>query len=108
MRQRGERGLGGRGDDVGRTCGTKSLCGCDESGDGKALEFALQLVRGSEGELAHLGERLDARPAGRALGHDEDTDGLDGTVSLLAVPWARPDCAARAASTASRGSDLPP
>ena len=26
---------------------------------------------------------------------------------LLALPWARPDCAARAASTASRGSDLP-
>ena len=26
---------------------------------------------------------------------------------LLAVPWARPDRAARAASTASRGSDLP-
>ena len=26
---------------------------------------------------------------------------------LLAVPWARPDCAALAASTASRGSDFP-
>ena len=32
---------------------------------------------------AHLGERLDARPSGRALGHDEDPDGLDAAISGL-------------------------
>ncbi len=57
--------------------------GGHERGDGKTLEFALQLVRGAECELAHLGERLDARPAGRAFGDDENTDRLDRTVSAL-------------------------
>ena len=52
-------------------------------GDGEALESALQLVRGAEGELAHLGERLDPGPSGRALGHDEDTDRLDRAVPSL-------------------------
>ncbi len=30
--------------------------------------------------MAHLGQRLDPGPSGRALGHNEDPDGLDGTV----------------------------
>ena len=34
-------------------------------------------------EVAHLKERLDPGLSGRALGHDEDPDGLDGTVSGL-------------------------
>ena len=50
---------------------------------GKTLEAALQLVRSAEGELAHLGERLDPRSTGRALGDNEDADGLDGAVPAL-------------------------
>ena len=83
--QRGERRLGGRGHRIRRARRTQALGGSDELGDGEALEPALQLVRGTEGELAHLAERLDARPTNRALGHDEDADGLDRTVSGLAV-----------------------
>jgi hypothetical protein len=33
--------------------------------------------------VAHLDEGLDAGLAGRALGHDEDPDGLDGAISGL-------------------------
>ena len=62
---------------------TQALRGSDELRNGEALEAALELVRGAEGELAHLAERLDARPTSRALGHDEDADGLDRTVSAL-------------------------
>ncbi len=57
--------------------------GGHELGDREALEAALQLVRGTEGELAHLGQRLDARPSSRAFGDDEDPDGLDRTVPAL-------------------------
>ena len=67
----------------GERVGRKPLGGGDELGDGEALEAALQLVRGTEGELAHLGERLDPGSSGRALGHDEDPDGLDRAVSAL-------------------------
>ena len=47
------------------------------------LRGALQLVRGAIGELAHLGEGLDARCTRRTLGHDKDPDGFDRTVSAL-------------------------
>jgi hypothetical protein len=60
MRQRGQRRLGGRGHDFGRASRAQLLGGGDEGGDGEALEFALQLVGGAEGQLAHLAERLDA------------------------------------------------
>ena len=88
--------------------GRRPLGGGDEGGDGEALETALELVRGAEGELAHLAERLDACPSGRALGHDEDPDGLDRTVSALGPSMgAARDAQPGRLRRASRGSDLP-
>ena len=51
--------------------------------DGQSFEAALELVRGAEGQLAHLAERLDPGPSGRAFGHDEDPDRFDRTVPAL-------------------------
>ena len=67
----------------GERVGRSPWAAATNGGDGQALESALELVRGAEGELAHLGERLDAGPAGRTLGDDEDPDGLDAAVSAL-------------------------
>ncbi len=52
---------------------------------GKVLESALELVKGTEGQLAHLGERLDPGSSSGALGHDEDPDRLDRAVSALGL-----------------------
>ena len=38
----------------------KALGRGDERGDGETLQSALELVRSAVGELAHLGEGLDA------------------------------------------------
>ncbi len=46
----------------------------------QALQATTQLVGGGDHQMAHLGQRLDPGPSGRALGHDEDPDGLDGPV----------------------------
>ena len=105
--QRAKGCLGGRDDHIGRACRTKPLGDRDELGDGEAFESTLELIRGAEGELTHLGERFDARPSCRALGHDEYPDGLDGSISTFCGATGLPDSAARAASTASSGSDLP-
>jgi hypothetical protein len=44
----------------------------DEGSDRETLEAALELIGGTEGELAYLAERLDACPTSRTLRHDED------------------------------------
>jgi hypothetical protein len=46
----------------------------------------MELLRGTDAQMAHLDDRLDAGSSGRALGHDQDPDGLDGTVVGLARP----------------------
>ena len=55
----------------------------DEGRHGEALHSATELLWGAVAEVAHLDERLGPGLAGRALGHDEDPDGLDGAVSGL-------------------------
>ena len=51
----------------------------------EALQAATELLRGAVAEVAHLDEGLDPGLAGRALGDDEDPDGLDGTVPGLGL-----------------------
>ena len=64
---------------------------------GKALEPALELVRGTESQLAHLGECLDPGCSSGAFGHDKDPDRpRPSRLCLLAFPWARPNRTARA------------
>ena len=67
----------------GERVGRSPWAAATNCGDRETLESALQLVRGTEGELAHLSECLDARSSGRALGDDEDPDGLDRAVPAL-------------------------
>ena len=67
-----------------------------------------QLVGRGEAEVADLVERLDPASSGRerlATTRARMASTLPSRV--LPAPWARPDSAARAASTASAGSDLP-
>jgi hypothetical protein len=44
----------------------------------------MELVRGGDSQVAHLDDGLHSGLSGRALGHDQDPDGLDGTVLGLA------------------------
>ena len=46
-----KRRLGGNGHRVGRARGTQALSGRNELGNGEALEAALELVRGTEGQV---------------------------------------------------------
>ena len=55
----------------------------DEGRHREALQAATELLRSAVAEVAHLDQGLDPGLAGRALGDDEDPDGLDGTVSRL-------------------------
>ena len=94
---------------------------CRESGFGRStlsfghqcwhretFQSATELLRSAVAEVAHLDEGLDPGLAGRALGHHEDSDGLDGTVSAT---WAcrSPDHSGRLGPLRWRrgGSDLP-
>ena len=43
-----------------------------------------ELVRGSDSQMAHLHDGLHPGLSGRALGHHQNPDGLDGTVLGLA------------------------
>ena len=69
----------GSGDRVGRSLDSFG----DQCRHREALETATKLLWGGVAEVAHLDECLDPGLAGRALGDDEDPDGLDGTVSRL-------------------------
>ena len=44
----------------------------------------MELVRGAVSKMAHLSDGLHPGLSGGALGHDQDPDGLDGTVLRLA------------------------
>ena len=44
----------------------------------------MELVRGGDSQMAHLDDGLDPGLSGRALGHHQNPDGLDGTVLGLA------------------------
>ena len=44
----------------------------------------MELVRGGDHQVTHLDDGLHPGLAGRALGHHQDPDGLDGTVLGLA------------------------
>jgi hypothetical protein len=107
VRQRGERCLGGRHHLVTGTSGSKLDPLRNQCLHRKSLETATELLRRRKAEVAHLDEGLDSGLASRTLGDHEHTDCLDRTALDLGCPVARPLCAARAASTASRGSDLP-
>ena len=66
-----------------------------------------QLIGGAEAEMAQLVETLDAGVAPGAVGDEQHPDRLDVAIGSLGHRRARPDSAARAASTASMLSDLP-
>ena len=61
----------------------------DEGRHREALEAATKLLWGGVAEVAHLDEGFDPGLTGRALGHDEDPDGLDRAVPRLGAA-ARP------------------
>ena len=44
----------------------------------------MELVRGGDSEVPHLDDGFDPSLSGRALGHHQDPDGLDGTILGLA------------------------
>ena len=60
-----------------------------QCGHREALHSTTELLRGAVAEVAHLDQGLAPSLAGRALGDDEDPDGLDRTVSGLG-PSPRP------------------
>jgi hypothetical protein len=67
-----------------------------------------QILRGGGAQMADLVEGLDVDRPGRALGRHQSALLASTFASrVLAAPQARPDIAARAASMASSGSDLP-
>ena len=71
-------------------------------------ELFTQLVGGGEAEVTDLVEALVAGRAAGTLGDQQRPDRFHVAVRGLGrSPVARPDSAARAASTASTGSDLP-
>jgi hypothetical protein len=67
-----------------------ALVHSNELCDRESLQTALELIRGTEGQVAHLTERLNTGPAGRALGHDGDPDRLDTSVSALGDTMGSP------------------
>ena len=83
VRQRGQRRLGGSRHRVGRSRRPEPRPFGDEGRHREPLQSATELLRGAVAEVAHLDECLDPGLAGRALGHDEDPDRLDGAVSRL-------------------------
>ena len=52
--------------------------------DAETLQLGMELVRGAVSQVSHLGDGLHPGLSGGALGHDQDPDGLDGTVLRLA------------------------
>jgi hypothetical protein len=107
MGQRGQRRLGGRGHHIGRSCRPESGSFGDEGRHREALQAASELFRRAVAEVAHLDERVDPGLAGRTLGHHEDPDGLDRTVSRLGAP-ARPATESGPSGFEGvEGSDLP-
>src|ERR1017187_6738669 len=68
---------------VGRTGRPKLDPFGHQSRDTQTLQSASQLVRGRVAQVAHLDQSFDSSLTGRALGHDQDADRFDGTVSGL-------------------------
>jgi hypothetical protein len=86
MGQRGQRGLGGRGDHIRRARRTQTLRGGDEGGDGEALEAALELIRGTEGELALRVSALMRAPRAERLATTRTRMASTEPSLLLATP----------------------
>ena len=74
---------------------------------GVPCEPGPQVIRPGQHQCPGLVDGLGAFSGGAAFGDHERPDRLDGPVPALRCPRARPDWAARAALTASSGSDLP-
>ncbi len=69
----------------GERAGTKSFPFGDQGRHREALHATTELFRSAVAEVAHLDQGLASGLAGRALGDDEDPDGLDGTVARLGL-----------------------
>ena len=72
-----------RSPDRGERPGRQSFAFGDQSGHREAFHATTKLLRCAVADVAHLDQGLASGLAGRALGHDENPDGLDGTVSRL-------------------------
>ena len=78
-----------------------------EVGFGNVAELFPQEIWAGETEVADLIEAAGAGLAAGTLRDQQRSDRFDVAVGGFAIPRARPDSAARAASIASTGSDLP-
>ena len=99
--------LGGVHDGVTAAVGSQRRRGRERGLDGNATEPFPQLIGCGEAEMAELVEALDAHVAPGAVATSSARIASTLPSAVLAIPAARPDSAARAASTASMVSDLP-
>ena len=102
-----QRDAGGVADDVARP-GPQRRQAADQAGGRVPGEPGAQVIGPGQDQGPGLVDRLDPLGAGAALGDHQRPDRLDRAVpALRRAGRARPDWAARAALTASSGSDLP-